>query len=713
MLIHNSKGLKAMGKECTNPRICDRTGKPHHKWRPIVSMGKVSQYVTGEEREYPKGFCDCYAVCLDEEVKSGHIRSFLEVYSGPNAPLSNSVSERFAGRSIPRKDHTPRGREFQHLEEVQKIYPPELPEEEQSRTTVKDTTLPLTNRANALYSGRQPSFGKRKQLIMDGINHPLRHLKEASTLRHPFDQEIEVKPIHMSCLKAEVLMDDPIKTRSALLEKLESLSLDPEVRRRDEELKGRAGIAFTKLGMKLNLGLMERVQKEAHMEDSAIPLLCSVGLPITGLASESPFFVRHEEPQKVSLQEFTNTCKRRRTDSLRRTQYMGSLGGPEMGMKIREKLDQEILEGTMGPASSLEYLEQKYGPTFNIIPSFGLKQGVNSKGQPKYRRIDDHSAGWVNHAAKRTQKIPMANADYIALMLRSHSEQFPGEAIHVGTADMKSAYRQVPLCDNDLKNSITAVYHPGSPEPTLHEMFGQPFGAGHAVPNFYRFAEWFQRFVCRYFSISCDHFFDDFWIVSREHHAEHALQCLLRSAELMGIVFDSDKTQNPTSKAEVLGVIFNTLSLGPRGSLFVQPRPSRVRNLSDTIDECVAMGVLTPSQAASIVGKFGFLCSTMFGKAGRCASLGVRSRQYSSSLDSKIFPSLETSLRLMQKFLEVCPPRELRVQSNRPPFILYTDASDVPERSPRFGVGAVLIDNTGPTQRISYFSWSVPSSLVD
>lgn len=146
----------------------------------------------------------------------------------------------------------------------------------------------------------------------------------------------------------------------------------------------------------------------------------------------------------------------------------------------------------MGPASSLEYLEQKYGPTFNIIPSFGLKQGVNSKGQPKYRRIDDHSAGWVNHAAKRTQKIPMANADYIALMLRAHSEQFPGEAIHVGTADMKSAYRQVPLCDNDLKNSITAVYHPGFPEPTLHEMFGQPFGAGHAVPNFYRFAEWFH-----------------------------------------------------------------------------------------------------------------------------------------------------------------------------------------------------------------------------
>lgn len=90
-MIHNVRDLKLMGRECNNPLLCERTGKPHHKWRPVVSMGKVSQYVTGEEREYPRGFCDSYAERLDSLVKSGQVTSFLEVYSGPNAPLSKRL----------------------------------------------------------------------------------------------------------------------------------------------------------------------------------------------------------------------------------------------------------------------------------------------------------------------------------------------------------------------------------------------------------------------------------------------------------------------------------------------------------------------------------------------------------------------------------------------------------------------------------------------
>ena len=646
ILIHNVPSLEGMGRVCSNPRMCDRAGKPHHKWRPIVNMGKVSQYVTGEEREYPRGFCSAYAQCLDGPAEDGLINSFVEVYSGPNAPLSDAISERFTGENIPVISQGPRGREYQSLDEAPRA--PNLGGSKEKECDpspfLKDASLSAVNRQNALSSGRQPSFGKRTQLIAGGMNHPLRHLEEASKLSHPFDEHSTIKAIHQECLSGEARLADPQSERTRLLHQLRSWKSDPRVRQRDSELKSKSGISFTKLGRKLDLGLMEKVQQAVTIEDSALPLLCSVGLPITGRASESPFFVKHEEPQKVSLSEFTRTCKRRRIDAIRRTQYMGTLGGEEMGQKIKSKLDQEILEGTMGPPRTPKFLEETYGPDYNVIPSFGLKQGVNSKGEPKYRRIDDHSAGWVNHAAKRTQKIPMANADYISLMIRSYGEQFPGQPIHLGTADMKAAYRQVPLSDSDIKNSLTAVYCPGSSAPTVHEMFGQPFGAGHAVPNFYRFAEWFQRFICRYFCIFCDHFFDDFWIVSRDCYASHALHCLLTSAELLGIVFDADKTQSPSDQSEVLGVVFNTSHLGTKGVLYVQPRPSRVENLHDTIGSCLSLRLLTPNQAASIVGKFGFLCSTMFGKAGCCASLGVRARQYSSSTDSALTTSLEVSL---------------------------------------------------------------------
>ena len=715
VLIHNLACLKGMGRVCSNSKICDRSGKPHHKWRPIVNMGRVSQYVTGEEREYPKGFCSSYAACLNDSVQKSLLSSFVEIYSGPNAPLSNAISERFSGESIQGVEQKTIGREFQSIDEVSRVNRPTHSEfaKSQGHATTRDSTLSMANRQNALGSGRQPSFGKRTQLIPDGINSPLKHLAKAKQLVHPFDEDSSLKAIHRECLRVEAELGDPRPTRESLLRQLSLWKSDPEVRRRDHELKSKCGIAFARLGKKLDLGLMEKVQQAVTIEDTALPLLCSVGLPITGKASESPFFVKHEEPQRVSLSEFTKTCKKRRLDALRRTQYMGTLGGEEMGRKIRKKLEQEVLEGTMGPSRTPEFLERRYGPDYNVIPSFGLKQGVNAKGEPKYRRIDDHSAGWVNHAAKRIQKIPMANADYIPLMLKSHAEAFPGQSIHVATADMRAAYRQVALCDSDLKNALTAVYQPGSPEPTVHEMFGQPFGAGHAVPNFYRLAEWLHRFICRFFSISCDHFFDDFWIISRDIYAESALSCLLTSAELLGIVFDDDKTQPPSAKSEVLGVIFNTSYLGAKGVLYVQPRLSRVVNLHDTIQSCLTRCVLTPNHAASIVGKFGFLCSTMFGKAGRCASLGVRARQYSASTDSKLNASLEVSLRLMQYFLRSCPPRELHVSSVCRPLLLYTDASDVPERSPRFGVGAVLIENHPSHQKVSYFSWSVPNSTVD
>ena len=295
-------------------------------------------------------------------------------------------------------------------------------------------------------------------------------------------------------------------------------------------------------------------------------------------------------------------------------------------------------------------------------------------------------------------------------MVKASSKSFPSVALEICTADMQSAYRQVPLAEQDVPASITAIYDPESRQVKLHEMYGQPFGAGHAVPNFYRVAEWFCRLVVRLYGIQCDHFFDDYWIVDRAENSRVSLKCLLETAQLLGIRFDPDKTQLPAKQAEVLGVLFD-LSDIQTGSLCIKAKPKRAENLIANIDSCMQSNMLTASQAASIVGKFGFLCSTLFGKAGRCASLGVRARQYTSSSDTTMNPSLTTSLKLMQEFLRICPPRQLSFHSPLPPFVLYSDASDVPERKPRFGVGGVLVDQRFHP-KLYHFSWEVPESVV-
>ena len=295
----------------------------------------------------------------------------------------------------------------------------------------------------------------------------------------------------------------------------------------------------------------------------------------------------------------------------------------------------------------------------------------------------------------------MAMIDYVAVMFRALATA-GFTSLKSATEDMKGAYRQIPLIPSEVRYAITGVYSPESREVALHEMYGQPFGAGHAVPNFCRVAEWLARFIMRKFNVMIDHFFDDFWIIEPSWSISSAVFCLTRAFAILGFTLDPEKTQPPQDVCAILGVLFNSTALAREKRLLISPKPSRVSNLVQVIHTCLAKGELSPALAASIVGKFGFLCSTLFGKIGRCCTGSLRARQYSSFAHVALTPALRVSLQLMLLFLRHSPVREVRTHQS-PPVILYTDASDVPGRTPRFGVGAVLFD---PTDQALLFSSS-------
>ena len=110
------------------------------------------------------------------------------------------------------------------------------------------------------------------------------------------------------------------------------------------------------------------------------------------------------------------------------------------------------------------------------------------------------------------------------------------------------------------------------------------------------------------------------------------------------------------------------------------------------------------------MGKFGFLCSTLFGKVGRCCTGPLRTRQYQSHNWISLTPALIISLKLMREFVRYCPRREIPLTS-RQPALLYTDASDVPDRDPRWIIGAVLFDPED--QQLFYSSSSVPVECIN
>ena len=175
---------------------------------------------------------------------------------------------------------------------------------------------------------------------------------------------------------------------------------------------------------------MKRLQELLLIEDTCVPDLCHSGLRITGQASQSPFFDTFIIPPSMSGEEFFSSLKERSLRMIERVKFMAQKGDPALAKAIWEKTQKEVRKGTMGPPLTLEQVVQRYGRDFQVTPSFGLEQGVDESGAPKFRRIDDYTASGVNPSAHRMQKVPMCMVDYIGVMIRAAAEN----------SDMASAY---------------------------------------------------------------------------------------------------------------------------------------------------------------------------------------------------------------------------------------------------------------------------------
>ena len=453
---------------------------------------------------------------------------------------------------------------------------------------------------------------------------------------------------------------------------------------------------------------MKHLQKEFLIEDDRVPSACLEGLPILGKAEASPFFDPFEVTPLITEREFFDTMTSRNKELIDRVKFMGQKGGKALAEAIFKKTQKEVIAGTMGPAQTYEYYSRKFKGVFNVVPSFGLEQGVDESGAPKFRRIDDHSAAKNNLVAHRLQKVPMTMVDYVAALIRFAYITLNSK-ISLATEDMKSAYRQVALLPEHVRFAITAVYNPFSEKVDLHEIYGQPFGAGHAVPNFCRVAEWLSRLIARCFRLAVDHFFDDFFVVEPSTTIQVAAFCLRETFQLLGFTLDTEKSQPPSEVVAILGVLFNTASLTSQRVLAVEAKPTRLQGLLNTIEAVQKSGYITPTISASIIGKFNFLCSTLFGKVGRCCTTMLRRIQYGTASSVRISPQLRHSFLIMKHLLLTSPSRRVTV-ANSPPILLYTDASDVPGRHPQRVLGATLFDPI--TANFFYTSAEVSSSLV-
>ena len=599
VLIHNIPGMsQKIGRVCRSDKRCSRTGRPHLPWRPLVRDGKVTSFPTGEEREYSQGFCEAYAEGLEKAVSNRNDRSFIEIFSGPNAPLSVAVATQW-GEELPSSNDTDIKKGLHtELAEISKLSPNpsqshlKTPDQSESEKADLDSESedhpgnihPESNsyRLAAVQAAKQPSYGKRLQLIPDGLEDPRKHLNLAKQLEHPFNSLSTLKEDHKKVIsQLSKCPQQIVAKRFESLDKLKAWAEELKVK----QATANAGASWTakQLGLKPKTELMKRLQETLNLEDKGVPEACLKGLRITGPAATSNFFDPFEVPPLMSWTEFHRGKMTRSESMMERVEYMAKKGSPQLAEAIWTKTLKEVTKGTMGPPMSWDKVKRKYKSDFQVTPSFGLEQGTNEQGLPKFRRIDDHTASGVNQFSKRMQKVPMAMIDYVGVMLRAVAQRC--NSVRMSTEDMQGAYRQVPLHPADVKYAITAVYDPVSQQVKLFEMYGQPFGAGHAVPNFCRVSEWIARMLQRFFHLFVDHFFDDFFIIEPAETIRSAVIMMREGFKILGFTLDPEKSQEQTDTCPILGVIFSSAVLASERKLLIEAKPSRKTNLINQIED--------------------------------------------------------------------------------------------------------------------------------
>ena len=640
VVITNIPQVRArLSRICEGNTACSRTLSAHASFAPAVVNGYVRSFGTTDTAEYPSELCSEQALAYLEYAKdkglSGARFFFLEVFAGRNAPLTKAV----------RKVASAQGQYGMLMTNAGIPLSTETTSHVAMSSGTKRTRQVMSSTPSAyqladLAAGRQPKWNSSYQLIPDGIEDPERHIELAHQLQHPHLAEPQPSEGVMESIRqVSVLGLETCYRRIQVVERYETLASELESERiRLKNLDG--GYTFQQMDSPIHVPLLESAQRETAVADQSLARKLLLGLPIIGEADCSPYFVECRIPAEISVEELLKSSPERRSrityKILTSARADVAKGNNALLRAVSEKTLKEVAEKKMGPGLTEAEMTLKRGHLWNVAQRYGILQGTDSSGQPKYRCIDNHADNMTNSAAERLQTVPMQNVSMIMLMVKAldaaipnHCRNDPLWKILGGTEDMRAAYRQCPLLSSQVCVAITAVFHPDKGV-RYHEMWGQPFGAGHAVPNFCRIAEHLARIIRKLLFIVTDHFFDDFWIIEPKISIDSAFWAFNKMMKLFGFAFDKEKEQLPRSVWQALGVVFDMQTLQSSRLVIVKAKPSRLLKVAKLLIKTLENNSLSPNAAAKLFGQLDFLNTTLFGRVGRSGLAFLKSREQCS-----------------------------------------------------------------------------------
>ena len=218
------------------------------------------------------------------------------------------------------------------------------------------------------------------------------------------------------------------------------------------------------------VALLQEILQSIDYPDTTLVSEMVQGFPLTGWMTKSGIFpprVRRPKFDEATLVKLAKGINHSTLRSMDRRQ------DNELEQGAWDETCKELMEGWL-------WKDAHCSGDVVIAKRFGLRQG------PKIRVIDDCSVCGLNATVGLREKFRIHNIDQLATMMAHSFDIANGQHPKVvgRTYDLKSAYKQFPICEDARRLLRIAVHEPGKEEPHLMGLDVLPFGAVASVAAF-------------------------------------------------------------------------------------------------------------------------------------------------------------------------------------------------------------------------------------
>eukprot|EP00971_Amphidinium_carterae_P344765 6485360-Amphidinium_carterae.1 len=202
----------------------------------------------------------------------------------------------------------------------------------------------------------------------------------------------------------------------------------------------------------------------------------------------------------------------------------------------------------------------------------------SSAGQDKPRIIDDYTVNGQNLTVGATERLDHGGVDeFIALtrhlgmailhgLVRIHCldgscvdvrvhPAWRDHGIRARTLDLRSAYKQLAVREDDLDVAITCCYHPSLAQPAFWKNYALPFGSAASVYGFNRCSRALEVMLASFGCVLCSSYFDDFQLLDMTCTVGSSSSLAESALKALGWTFDDrdHKYVEFTDKLSLLG----------------------------------------------------------------------------------------------------------------------------------------------------------------